>query len=141
MRRRSARIASNKTRLPSARGRAADPELCFVAIDQKGRMVALDSKLADPDQRALAGGPARPLAIAPELRGLGYGKALMWHSMAQSRMLEPQPHHLGRRPRVIQPVRLPPRPHLNVQLPRLAEDRRNVPGARLVAGSMIGVHA
>ena len=27
-----------------------------------------------------------PLAIAPELRGLGYGKALMWHSMAQSRM-------------------------------------------------------
>ena len=28
-----------------------------------------------------------PLAISPELRGLGYGKALMWHSMAQSRML------------------------------------------------------
>ena len=33
-----------------------------------------------------------PLAIAPELRGLGYGKALMWHSMAQSRMLG---HSLG----------------------------------------------
>ena len=27
-----------------------------------------------------------PLAISPELRGLGYGKALMWHSMAQSRL-------------------------------------------------------
>ena len=27
-----------------------------------------------------------PLAIAPELRGLGYGKALMWHAMAQARM-------------------------------------------------------
>ena len=62
-------------------------ELCFVAIDHKGRMVASIRNwpiLINERWPAILLGP---LAIAPELRGLGYGKALMWHAMAQSRML------------------------------------------------------
>ena len=62
-------------------------ELCFVAIDQKSRLVASIRNwpiLINERWPAIMLGP---LAISPELRGLGYGKALMWHSMAQSRLL------------------------------------------------------
>ena len=54
-------------------------DLCFVCIDPKGRMVASIRNwpiLINEKWPAVMLGP---LAIAPELRGLGYGKALMWH--------------------------------------------------------------
>ncbi|MGE5149420.1 MAG: GNAT family N-acetyltransferase, partial [Rhodospirillaceae bacterium] len=57
-------------------------ELCFVCLDQKGRLVASIRNwpvLINEKWPAVMLGP---LAIAPELRGLGYGKALMWHAMA-----------------------------------------------------------
>ena len=81
-------------------------ELCFVAIDQKGRMVASIRNwpiLINERWPAILLGP---LAISPELRGLGYGKALMWHSMAQSRMLGHSRIILVGDPGVLQPVRL-----------------------------------
>jgi predicted N-acetyltransferase YhbS len=98
-------------------------ELCFVAIDQKGRMVASIRNwpiLINERWPAVLLGP---LAISPELRGLGYGKALMWHSMAQSRMLGHSRIILA----------------LNIQLPGWVEERRFL-ALELVAGSMIGVH-
>ena len=61
-------------------------DLCFVCIDQKNRLVASIRNwpiLINDTWPAIMLGP---LAISPELRGLGYGKALMWHAMAQSRM-------------------------------------------------------
>jgi len=57
-------------------------ELCFVAIDQKGRMVASIRNwpiLINERWPAILLGP---LAISPELRGLGYGKALMTTALA-----------------------------------------------------------
>ena len=85
-------------------------ELCFVCLDQKNRLVASIRNwpiLINEKWPAVMLGP---LAISPELRGLGYGKALMWHSMAQSRTAGAQPHHPGRRPGVLYSIRLPPRP-------------------------------
>ena len=64
-------------------------ELCFVAIDQKGRMVASIRNWPIQVNERWPAILLGPLAIAPELRGLGYGKALMWHSMAQARPAAP----------------------------------------------------
>src|SRR6201990_366102 len=61
-------------------------ELCFVCIDRKNRLAASIRNwpiLINEKWPAIMLGP---LSISPELRGLGYGKALMWHAMAQSRM-------------------------------------------------------
>ncbi len=103
-------------------------ELCFVAIDQKGRMVA---SIRNWPIRINERWPAillGPLAIAPELRGLGYGKALMWHSMAL--VGDPEYYNqFGFRRDLA----------LNIQLPGWVEDRRFL-ALELVAGSMIGVH-
>src|SRR5471032_3141604 len=72
-------------------------DLCFVCIDQKNRLVASIRNwpiLINDTWPAIMLGP---LAISPELRGLGYGKALMWHAMSQARSEEHtselQSHH------------------------------------------------
>ena len=80
-----------------------------------------------------------PLAIAPELRGLGYGKALMWHSMAQSRMLGHSRIILVGDPEYYNQFGFRRDLALNIQLPGWVEERRFL-ALELVAGSMIGVH-
>ena len=114
-------------------------ELCFVAIDQKGRMVASIRNwpiLVNERWPAILLGP---LAIAPELRGLGYGKALMWHAMAQSRMLGHSRIILVGDPEYYNQFGFRRDLALNIQLPGWVEERRFL-ALELVAGSMIGVH-
>src|SRR5436190_21362699 len=114
-------------------------ELCFVAIDQKDRMVASIRNwpiLINGQWPAILLGP---LAISPELRGLGYGKALMWHAMAQSRMLGHSRIILVGDPEYYNQFGFRRDIALNIQLPGWAEERRFL-ALELVAGSMIGVH-
>jgi predicted N-acetyltransferase YhbS len=114
-------------------------ELCFVAVDQKGKLVGAIRNwpivIADEWPCVLLG----PLAIAPELRGLGYGKALMWYSMAQSRMLGHSRIVLVGDPEYYNQFGFRRDLALNIQLPGWVEDRRFL-ALELVAGSMIGVH-
>ena len=114
-------------------------ELCFVALDQKGRLVASIRNwpivIAERWPAILLG----PLAVAPELRGLGYGKALMWHSMAQSRMLGHSRIILVGDPEYYSQFGFRRDLALNIQLPGWVEERRFL-ALELVAGSMIGVH-
>jgi predicted N-acetyltransferase YhbS len=114
-------------------------DLCFVALDQKGRMVASIRNwpiLINETWPAILLGP---LAIAPELRGRGYGKALMWHSMAQSRMLGHSRIVLVGDPEYYNQFGFRRDLALNLQLPGWVEERRFL-ALELVAGSMIGVH-
>ena len=114
-------------------------DLCFVALDQKGRMVASIRNwpiLINERWPAVLLGP---LAIAPELRGLGYGKALMWHSMAQSRMLGHSRIILVGDPEYYNQFGFRRDLALNIQLPGWVEERRFL-ALELVAGAMIGVH-
>ena len=114
-------------------------ELCFVAIDQKGKLVGAIRNwpivIANQWPAVLLG----PLAIAPELRGLGYGKALMWYSMAQSRMLGHSRIILVGDPEYYNQFGFRRDLALNIHLPGWVEDRRFL-ALELVAGSMIGVH-
>lgn len=114
-------------------------DLCFVALDQKGKLVASIRNwpiLISEQWPAILLGP---LAIAPELRGLGYGKALMWHSMAQSRMLGHSRIILVGDPEYYNQFGFRRDLALNIQLPGWVEERRFL-ALELVAGSMIGVH-
>lgn len=114
-------------------------ELCFVAIDQKGKLVGAIRNwpivISGQWPAVLLG----PLAIAPELRGLGYGKALMWYSMAQSRMLGHSRIILVGDPEYYNQFGFRRDLALNIQLPGWVEDRRFL-ALELVAGAMIGVH-
>jgi predicted N-acetyltransferase YhbS len=114
-------------------------DLCFVAIDQKGKLVGAIRNwpitISDKWPAVLLG----PLAIAPELRGLGYGKALMWYSMAQSRMLGHSRIILVGDPEYYNQFGFRRDLALNIQLPGWVEDRRFL-ALELVAGAMIGVH-
>jgi len=114
-------------------------ELCFVAIDQKDRMVASIRNwpilINDKWPAILLG----PLAIAPELRGLGYGKALMWHTMAQARMMGHSRIILVGDPEYYNQFGFRRDLALHIQLPGWVEERRFL-ALELVAGAMIGVH-
>ncbi len=114
-------------------------ELCFVAIDQKGRMVASIRNWPITINERWPAILLGPLAISPELRGLGYGKALMWHSMAQSRMLGHSRIILVGDPEYYNQFGFRRDLALNIQLPGWVEERRFL-ALELVAGSMIGVH-
>ncbi|MFO1080928.1 MAG: N-acetyltransferase [Reyranellaceae bacterium] len=114
-------------------------DLCFVAIDDRDRMVASIRNwpiLINGRWPAVLLGP---LAIAPELRGLGYGKALMWHSMAQSRMLGHSRIVLVGDPEYYNQFGFRRELALHIQLPGWVEERRFL-ALELVAGAMIGVH-
>jgi predicted N-acetyltransferase YhbS len=114
-------------------------ELCFVCLDQKNRLVASIRNwpvlINDKWPAVMLG----PLAIAPELRGLGYGKALMWHSMAQSRMQGHSRIVLVGDPEYYNQFGFRRDLALHLQLPGWVEERRFL-ALELVAGSMIGVH-
>ncbi len=114
-------------------------DLCFVCLDQKGRLVASIRNwpvLINEKWPAVMLGP---LAIAPELRGLGYGKALMWHAMAQARMQGHGRIILVGDPEYYNQFGFRRDLALNLQLPGWVEERRFL-ALELVAGSMIGVH-
>ena len=114
-------------------------DLCFVALDQKGRLVASIRNwpiLINERWSAILLGP---LAISPELRGLGYGKALMWHSMAQARMQGQSRIILVGDPEYYKQFGFRRDLALNIQLPGWVEERRFL-ALELVAGAMIGVH-
>lgn len=114
-------------------------ELCFVAIDSRGRMVASIRNWPILIQGKWPAVLLGPLAIAPELRGLGYGKALMWHAMAQSRMLGHSRIILVGDPEYYNQFGFRRDLALNIQLPGWVEERRFL-ALELVAGAMIGVH-
>ena len=114
-------------------------DLCFVCLDQKGRLVASIRNwpvlINDKWPAVMLG----PLAIAPELRGLGYGKALMWHAMAQARMQGHSRIILVGDPEYYNQFGFRRDLALHLQLPGWVEERRFL-ALELVAGSMIGVH-
>ncbi|MBS0221172.1 MAG: N-acetyltransferase [Proteobacteria bacterium] len=114
-------------------------DLCFVALDQKARLVASIRNWPILINERWPAVMLGPLAIAPELRGLGYGKALMWHSMAQSRMLGHSRIILVGDPEYYSQFGFRRDLALNIQLPGWVEERRFL-ALELVAGSMIGVH-
>ena len=114
-------------------------DLCFVAIDQKDRMVASIRNWPIVINEKWSAIMLGPLAIAPELRGLGYGKALMWHSMAQSRMQGHSRIILVGDPEYYNQFGFRRDLALNIQLPGWVEERRFL-ALELVAGAMIGVH-
>jgi predicted N-acetyltransferase YhbS len=114
-------------------------DLCFVALDQKGRLVASIRNWPVLINERWPAVMLGPLAIAPELRGLGYGKALMWHSMAQSRIQGHSRIVLVGDPEYYNQFGFRRDLALNIQLPGWVEERRFL-ALELVAGSMIGVH-
>lgn len=114
-------------------------DLCFVCLDHKDRLVASIRNwpiLINEKWPAVMLGP---LAISPELRGLGYGKALMWHSMAQSRLQGHSRIILVGDPEYYQQFGFRRDLTLHLQLPGWVEERRFL-ALELVAGSMIGVN-
>jgi len=114
-------------------------ELCFVCLDQRKRLVASIRNwpvlINDKWPAVMLG----PLSISPELRGLGYGKALMWHSMAQSRLQGHSRIILVGDPEYYNQFGFRRDLALHLQLPGWVEERRFL-ALELVAGSMIGVH-
>ena len=118
-------------------------DLCFVASDTRGHMVASIRNwpivISGPTTGRWPAVMLGPLAIAPELRGLGYGKALMWHSMAQSRMQGHSRIILVGDPEYYNQFGFRRDLALNIQLPGWVEERRFL-ALELAAGSMIGVH-
>ena len=114
-------------------------ELCFVCLDQKSRLVASIRNwpvlINDKWPAVMLG----PLSISPELRGLGYGKALMWHSMAQSRLQGHSRIILVGDPEYYNQFGFRRDLALHLQLPGWVDERRFL-ALELVAGAMIGVH-
>ena len=113
--------------------------LCFVCLDQKNRLVGSIRNwpvlISEKWPAVMLG----PLAIAPELHGLGYGRALMWHSMAQSRLQGSSRIILVGDPEYYNQFGFRRDLALRLQLPGWVEERRFL-ALELVAGSMIGVH-
>src|SRR5580698_10345544 len=113
--------------------------LCLVCLDQKNRLVASIRNWPVMINEKWPAVMLGPLSIAPELRGLGYGKALMWHSMAQSRMQGHSRIILVGDPEYYNQFGFRRDLALHLQLPGWFEERRFL-ALELVAGSMIGVH-
>jgi predicted N-acetyltransferase YhbS len=114
-------------------------DLCFVCIDQKNRLVASIRNWPILINETWPAVMLGPLSIAPELRGLGYGKALMWHSMAQSRLQGHSRIILVGDPEYYNQFGFRRDLALNIQLPGWVEERRFL-ALELVAGAMISVH-
>jgi predicted N-acetyltransferase YhbS len=114
-------------------------ELCFVAIDADGRLVGslrFWPILVNERWPAVLLGP---LAVAPELRGLGYGKALMWHGLARCRELGISRIILVGDPEYYNQFGFRRELALHLRLPGWVEERRFL-ALETIAGAMIGVH-
>ncbi len=114
-------------------------DLCCVCLDAKNRLVASIRNWPILINETWPAVMLGPLSISPELRGLGYGKALMWHSMAQSRLQGHSRIILVGDPEYYNQFGFRRDLCLNMQWPGWVEDRRFL-ALELVAGSMIGVH-
>lgn len=114
-------------------------DLCFVCLDQKDRLVASIRNWPVVINEKWPAVMLGPLSISPELRGLGYGKVLMWHSMAQSRLQGHCRIVLVGDPEYYNQFGFRRELALLLQLPGWVEERRFL-ALELVAGSMIGVH-
>ncbi len=114
-------------------------DLCFVALDETGKLVASlrfwPIMINEQWPAVLLG----PLAVAPELRGLGYGKALMWQGLARCRELGISRVILVGDPEYYNPFGFRRELALHLQLPGWVEDRRFL-ALETIAGAMIGVH-
>lgn len=114
-------------------------DLRFVALDENG---ALIGSLRFWPIMVNGRWPAvllGPLAVAPATRGLGYGKALMWHALARCRELGIGRVILVGDPEYYVPFGFRRDLALNLSLPGWVEERRFL-ALETVAGSMIGVH-
>lgn len=114
-------------------------DLCFVARDDSGRLVAslrFWPILINQRWPAVLLGP---LAVAPELRGLGYGKALMWQGLARCRELGISRVILVGDPEYYNPFGFRRDLALHLQLPGWVEERRFL-ALETIAGAMAGVH-
>jgi predicted N-acetyltransferase YhbS len=114
-------------------------ELCFVALDDRKRLVAslrFWPILINERWPAVLLGP---LAVSPDLRGLGYGKALMWHGLARCRELGISRVVLVGDPEYYNPFGFRRELALNLQLPGWVEERRFL-ALETIAGAMVGVH-
>jgi predicted N-acetyltransferase YhbS len=114
-------------------------ELCFVALDDNRRLVAslrFWPILINQRWPAVLLGP---LAVAPDLRGLGYGKALMWHGLARCRVLGISRVILVGDPEYYIPFGFRRELALHLQLPGWVEERRFL-ALETIAGAMVGVH-
>src|SRR5262249_31581019 len=80
-----------------------------------------------------------PLAVSPELRGMGFGKALMWQALARCRELGIARIILVGDPEYYIPFGFRRDLALHLQLPGWVEERRFL-ARETIAGSMIGVH-
>lgn len=106
-------------------GVAPDPALCFVALGEKEEFLASlrfwPIAIGDRKTPAVLLGP---LAVQPELRGLGYGKALMRHGIEQARLQGHKIIVLVGDPEYYNPFGFTREQALKLQLPGPVEERR-----------------
>lgn len=106
-------------------GVAPDAGLCFVALGENEELLA--SLRFWPIAIGQAKTPAvllGPLAVQPELRGLGYGKALMRHGIEQARLQGHKVIVLVGDPEYYNPFGFTRDQALEMQLPGPVEERR-----------------
>jgi len=106
-------------------GVAADAALCFVALGEKDELLASlrfwPISIGEKKASAVLLGP---LAVQPELRGLGYGKALMRHGIEQARLQGHKLIVLVGDPEYYNPFGFTREQALKLQLPGPVEERR-----------------
>jgi predicted N-acetyltransferase YhbS len=106
-------------------GVAPDAALCFVALGEKGELLASlrfwPIAIGEKKTPAVLLGP---LAVQPELRGLGYGKALMRHGIEQAGLQGHKLIVLVGDPEYYNPFGFTREQALTLKLPGPVEERR-----------------
>ena len=106
-------------------GLPPDPALCFIALDDHDRLCASlrfwRIVIGAARTPALLLGP---LAVVPELRGQGYGKALMRHGLVEARRLGHRLIVLVGDPEYYEPFGFTRAAALALALPGPVEERR-----------------
>jgi predicted N-acetyltransferase YhbS len=116
---------ANKTVYRLRDGLPPDRALCFVALNEEGALCA--SLRFWPIVIGKNKAPAvllGPLAVVPELRGQGYGKALMRHGIDQARKLGHRIIVLVGDPEYYNPFGFTREAALKLSLPGPVEERR-----------------
>lgn len=129
----------NKTVYRLREGISADAGLSFVALDERGSLVA--SLRFWPIVIGAARTPAillGPLAVQPHLRGQGYGKALMRHGIERARALGHRIIVLVGDPEYYNPFGFRRELTLKLALPGPVEERRFL-ALELQPGALDGV--